>query len=252
MSAPVSSPGDRPDGGAAVNPPGDLQGVPLVDPAGKPQPHRMLSIVIPAYNEQDNVEPAYERLRAVMEPLALEWELIFSVDPCTDRTEELIVALCNRDPRVKMLRFSRRFGQPMATIAGLDAARGRRRRRDRLRPAGPAGADPGAGRALARRLRRRLRAAAHTRWRDAAQANRCGARLPLDPPHRRRRNPSKYGRLSLDEQARRRQRGGLEGEPRLPAWPGRARRLPPDERASTIAIRERRARASTTASGARS
>ena len=50
--------------------------------------------------------------------------MIFSVDPCTDRTEELILALCKHDPRVKMLRFSRRFGQPMATIAGLEAASG--------------------------------------------------------------------------------------------------------------------------------
>lgn len=85
---------------------------------------KTLSIVIPAYNEQDNVPVAYARLREVMAGLDLDWELIFSVDPCTDRTEELIVELCKSDPHVKMLRFSRRFGQPMATIAGLEAARG--------------------------------------------------------------------------------------------------------------------------------
>jgi glycosyltransferase involved in cell wall biosynthesis len=85
---------------------------------------RVLSIVIPAYNEQDNVRPVYERLARALDGLQLEWELIFSVDPCTDRTEELILALCDEDPRVKMLRFSRRFGQPMATIAGLEASRG--------------------------------------------------------------------------------------------------------------------------------
>src|ERR1700733_12809472 len=54
----------------------------------------------------------------------MDWELIFSVDPSTDRPEELILALHDRDPRVKMLRFSRRFGQPMATLAGLEAASG--------------------------------------------------------------------------------------------------------------------------------
>ncbi len=54
----------------------------------------------------------------------LQWELIFSVDPSTDRTEELILALNETDPRVKLLRFSRRFGQPMATLAGLEAASG--------------------------------------------------------------------------------------------------------------------------------
>ncbi len=84
----------------------------------------MLSIVIPAYNEQDNIARIYRRLVPVLDRLELEWELIFSVDPCTDRTEELILQLCDQDPRVKMLRFSRRFGQPMATIAGLEAARG--------------------------------------------------------------------------------------------------------------------------------
>jgi glycosyltransferase involved in cell wall biosynthesis len=87
-------------------------------------PRRVLSIVIPAYNEQENVRRLYERLLRAMDGLRLDWELIFSVDPCTDRTEELIAALCDEDPRVKMLRFSRRFGQPMATIAGLEASRG--------------------------------------------------------------------------------------------------------------------------------
>jgi dolichol-phosphate mannosyltransferase len=84
----------------------------------------MLSIVIPTYNEQDNVRRVYERLSQIMAKLDVDWELIFSVDPCTDATEELIRELCETDPRVKMLRFSRRFGQPMATIAGLEAASG--------------------------------------------------------------------------------------------------------------------------------
>ncbi len=93
------------------------------DGVGGPE-RETLSVVVPAYNEQDNVRRVYERLCEVMEPLNLDWELIFSVDPCTDRTEELILQLRDEDPRVKMLRFSRRFGQPMATIAGLEAARG--------------------------------------------------------------------------------------------------------------------------------
>lgn len=84
----------------------------------------MLSIVIPAYNEQENIARVYERLTDVMAPIGMDWELIFSVDPSSDRTEELILGLRERDPRVKMLRFSRRFGQPMATIAGLAASSG--------------------------------------------------------------------------------------------------------------------------------
>jgi polyisoprenyl-phosphate glycosyltransferase len=83
-----------------------------------------LSIVVPAYNEEANVEPLYDRLRSVLDRIDLQWELIFSVDPCPDRTEDLILSLRKRDRRVKMLRFSRRFGQPMATLAGLEMAKG--------------------------------------------------------------------------------------------------------------------------------
>jgi dolichol-phosphate mannosyltransferase len=83
-----------------------------------------LSVVVPAYNEEANIDRLYARVSAVLDGLDLPWELIFSVDPSTDRTEELILALRERDPRVKLLRFSRRFGQPMATLAGLEAASG--------------------------------------------------------------------------------------------------------------------------------
>jgi glycosyltransferase involved in cell wall biosynthesis len=50
------------------------------------QRQNSLSIVIPAYNEESNVERVYERLSEVMSGLGLEWELVFSVDPSTDRT----------------------------------------------------------------------------------------------------------------------------------------------------------------------
>jgi polyisoprenyl-phosphate glycosyltransferase len=85
---------------------------------------KTLSVVIPAYNEEANIGRVYERLRGVLESLGMDWEIIFSVDPCTDRTEELIKGLRQSDRRVKMLRFSRRFGQPMATMAGLEMSAG--------------------------------------------------------------------------------------------------------------------------------
>jgi glycosyltransferase involved in cell wall biosynthesis len=84
----------------------------------------LLSVVVPAYNEEANVGRLYKRLTGVLEGLGVSWEVIFSVDPSTDRTEELVLDLCGRDRRIKMLRFSRRFGQPMATLAGLEAAAG--------------------------------------------------------------------------------------------------------------------------------
>lgn len=85
---------------------------------------RSLSVVVPTYNEEDNVERLYERLQPVLDGLGLNWEVIFSVDPSIDATEERIRGLRKTDARVKMLHFSRRFGQPMATIAGMEAASG--------------------------------------------------------------------------------------------------------------------------------
>lgn len=70
------------------------------------------------------MRPLYERVRATLAACPVEWELIFSLDPCTDRTEERITELRSVDRRVKALRLSRRFGQPAATIAGMAAASG--------------------------------------------------------------------------------------------------------------------------------
>ena len=53
-----------------------------------------------------------------------DYEIIFSLDPSPDRTEEVILAERERDERIKLLKFSRRFGQPMATLAGLQYSRG--------------------------------------------------------------------------------------------------------------------------------
>jgi dolichol-phosphate mannosyltransferase len=86
---------------------------------------QLLSVVIPAYNEEDNVEPIYKRLAAVLDAEPdIDWEVVFAVDSSTDQTVDLILGLRERDPRVKMLQLSRRFGQPMATLAGLSFARG--------------------------------------------------------------------------------------------------------------------------------
>jgi dolichol-phosphate mannosyltransferase len=83
-----------------------------------------LSVVVPAYNEEPNVQSFYDRMHTVLDGLALQWEIIFAVDPSADRTEELILALREQDQRIKLLSFSRRFGQPMATLAGLEASTG--------------------------------------------------------------------------------------------------------------------------------
>jgi transcription-repair coupling factor (superfamily II helicase) len=53
-----------------------------------------------------------------------DYEIIFSMDPSPDRTEEVVLEERLTDPRIKLLKFSRRFGQPMATLAGMEYSRG--------------------------------------------------------------------------------------------------------------------------------
>jgi dolichol-phosphate mannosyltransferase len=84
----------------------------------------LVSVVVPCLNEEDNVRPLYERLRPTLEQAGVDFELVFSVDPSTDRTEELIRELRSEDERVKLIRLSRRFGQPAATMAGLRMSTG--------------------------------------------------------------------------------------------------------------------------------
>ena len=83
-----------------------------------------LSVVVPAYNEAGNIEEFLRRLVPILRENVESYEIIFSVDPCTDGTEDIILAARERDPNVKMLRFSRRFGQPTATLAGIEHASG--------------------------------------------------------------------------------------------------------------------------------
>jgi len=84
----------------------------------------VVSVVVPCLNEEDNVGPLYERVQATLVAAGVDYEIIFSLDPCTDATEERIREIRARDPRVKMMRLSRRFGQPAATIAGLRMSSG--------------------------------------------------------------------------------------------------------------------------------
>jgi dolichol-phosphate mannosyltransferase len=84
----------------------------------------LLSIVVPIFNEEDNVGPFYDRMSEVLDRTGCDWEIIFAEDPSTDATKARVLALRDADSRVKLLRFSRRFGQPAATLAGLAAATG--------------------------------------------------------------------------------------------------------------------------------
>ena len=84
----------------------------------------MISVVVPVYKEEHNISPFLSRLEAVMSTMGVTYEVIFSLDPSPDRTEEVILEEINRNPSIKLLVFSRRFGQPAATMAGIFSATG--------------------------------------------------------------------------------------------------------------------------------
>ena len=83
-----------------------------------------LSIVVPVYKEERNIPEFLNRVRVVLSKVTEEYEIIFALDPSPDRTEILILQEREKDCRIKMLKFSRRIGQPMATLGGLSYASG--------------------------------------------------------------------------------------------------------------------------------
>jgi dolichol-phosphate mannosyltransferase len=84
----------------------------------------LLSVVVPVYNEEQTLPRFLAAIRPVLAQVTEDYEIIFVADPCTDNTVEVIRAEYDRDPRVKLLLFSRRFGQPSATLGGMTYATG--------------------------------------------------------------------------------------------------------------------------------
>ena len=83
-----------------------------------------LSLVIPVYNEAGNIPEYLRQSIPLLESITNRFEIIFAMDPSTDRTEEVILEHRGTDDRIKLLKFSRRVGQPMATLAGLQYSTG--------------------------------------------------------------------------------------------------------------------------------
>ena len=83
-----------------------------------------LSLVVPVYKEEGNIPVFLRRIREVLATVTEDYEIIFSLDPSPDRTEDVILEARANDPRIRLLKFSRRFGQPMATLAGMEYSRG--------------------------------------------------------------------------------------------------------------------------------
>lgn len=83
-----------------------------------------LSIVIPLYNEEGNVEPLYQELTQALEQIGHTYEVIAINDGSRDRTYEKLQEVFEHDPRWRVIGFRRNFGQTAAMTAGFDAARG--------------------------------------------------------------------------------------------------------------------------------
>jgi polyisoprenyl-phosphate glycosyltransferase len=84
----------------------------------------VLSVVVPVFKEEGNITEFLDRLKPILAKQTPRYEIIFAMDPSPDRTEEIILQHRSLDDRIKLLRFSRRIGQPMATIGGMAYSRG--------------------------------------------------------------------------------------------------------------------------------
>jgi len=86
---------------------------------------KQISIIVPVYKEEQNIKPFLERTEAVLNKTGLNYEIIFCLDPSPDKTDQVIQHEIQRNPNIKLIIFSRRFGQPAAAMAGILACKGK-------------------------------------------------------------------------------------------------------------------------------
>ena len=85
---------------------------------------KLLSLVVPAFNEEEAMEQSFERTYRAMSSIGYPFEIIYIDDGSRDRTWEIIFRLAREHEEVKALRFSRNFGHQLAVTAGMDEAKG--------------------------------------------------------------------------------------------------------------------------------
>ena len=83
-----------------------------------------ISIIVPVRNENQCIKPFLDKTEKVLKKIDKNYEIIFALDPSTDGTEKTILNETERNKNLKLLVFSRRFGQPAATLAGLHHCKG--------------------------------------------------------------------------------------------------------------------------------
>lgn len=84
-----------------------------------------LSVIVPFYNEEDNIQRMHAAIVSAIEPLGLPFEMVFVDDGSRDRTLEKAIAIARQDPRLRVVKFRRNFGQTPAMAAGIEQAHGR-------------------------------------------------------------------------------------------------------------------------------
>lgn len=84
----------------------------------------LISLVIPSFNEEENIDNTVNTLKTILDPEDFDYELIFVNDGSSDKTFDKVVEASERDERVKGISFSRNFGKEAAIFAGLQAAVG--------------------------------------------------------------------------------------------------------------------------------
>ena len=83
-----------------------------------------ISIIVPVYREETNIKPFLQRTESVLIKLNLLYEILFCLDPSPDKTEQIIMDEIKRNENIRLIKFSRRFGQPAATMAGIHFCKG--------------------------------------------------------------------------------------------------------------------------------
>lgn len=83
-----------------------------------------LSLVIPVYNEEENLSALYSSLNIVLKELGVRYEVIFVDDGSLDKSFDILVGLREKDDRIKLLKLSRNFGHQIAITAGINYSSG--------------------------------------------------------------------------------------------------------------------------------
>jgi glycosyltransferase involved in cell wall biosynthesis len=83
-----------------------------------------LSVVAPFYNEEESIRPLHAAITAALDPLGIAYEIVFVDDGSKDGTVAVATEIARADPRVRVVKFRRNYGQTAAMAAGIEHARG--------------------------------------------------------------------------------------------------------------------------------